>query len=204
MKNKKIIIALASVAMIAVVAIGGTLAYFTDSDNVNDTVSLGKVNISITERTTDTDASVQKDESGIVTGIKYTGIMPGDIISKEPIVTVENDSKDAYIRAKIEIAGVDGAYSQEDGLQEYLSHVTYNTEACGWVLGNDGYYYYQNIVNSTDNNQISVFTETYIPTSWGAEIRNKSFEVKINAEAVQSEYMNPIRDNNNKIIGWNN
>ena len=78
------------------------------------------------------------------------------------------------------------------------------TDACGWVLGNDGYYYYQNIVNSTDKNQVSVFTETYIPTSWGAEIRNKSFEVKIHAEAVQSEYMNPIRDNNNKIIGWNN
>ena len=72
MKNKKIIIALASVAMIAVVAIGGTLAYFTDSDNMNDSVNLGKVNITITERTNDTDASVQKDESGIVTGIKYT------------------------------------------------------------------------------------------------------------------------------------
>ena len=204
MKNKKIIIALASVAMIAVVAIGGTLAYFTDSDNMNDSVNLGKVNITITERTNDTDASVQKDESGIVTGIKYTGIMPGDTISKEPIVIVENDSSDAYIRAKIVVEGIDGAYSEQDGLSDYLEQITFNTKDCDWILSEDGYYYYQKIVDSNENNRISVFTETNIPTSWGAEIRNKSFAVKVHAEAIQSEYMTPIRDNNNNIVGWNN
>ena len=58
MKNKKIIIALASVAIVAVIAIGGTLAYFTDSDIVDDSLNAGKVKISITVKTADTSAVV--------------------------------------------------------------------------------------------------------------------------------------------------
>lgn len=204
MKNKKIILALASVAMVAVVVIGGTLAYFTDSDSTDDLLKMGKVNISINEKTNDTEAVVTKNENGVVTGIKYSGIMPGDVVSKEPYVVVEDGSQDVYIRAKIEAVGLDGAFSEEDGLNDYLNQLTYNTEACGWILGNDGYYYYQNIGNSTTNKNISVFTETYIPTSWGAEIRNKSFEINIYAEAIQSEYMDTVKDSNNKIIGWIN
>ena len=204
MMNKKIIIALASVAMIAVIAVGGTLAYFTDNDNMNDSVSLGKVNISITETTSEQDANVITNEDGDITGITYSDIMPGDKISKEPIVIVENDSSDAYIRAKIVVEGIDGAYSEQDGLSDYLEQITFNTKDCDWILSEDGYYYYQKIVDSNENNRISVFTETNIPTSWGAEIRNKSFAVKVHAEAIQSEYMTPIRDNNNNIVGWNN
>ena len=204
MKNKKIIIALASVAIVAVIAIGGTLAYFTDSDIVDDSLNAGKVKISITEKTADTSAVVVKDGNDVVTGIEYSGIMPGDTLSKEPVVVIADDSQKAYIRAKIEINGVNGDFSETDGLSDYLSQVTYNTSQCNWVLGNDGYYYYQNVADPANNNNISVFTETYIPTSWGAEIRNKSFEVKIYAEAIQSEYFTPVRDSNNNIIGWNN
>lgn len=208
MKNKKIIIAIASVAMIAVVAIGGTLAYFTDSDKINDSMKLGKVDISITEKTNDESASVIKDTNGNVTGIVYSNIMPGDVISKEPVISIDSNSQKAYIRAKISINGVDGAYSEADGLSDYLNQITYNNEACGWFLGQDGYYYYQTdsnngIVDPAVMQNISVFTETYIPTSWGKEINNKSFEIKIYAEAIQADYMTPIVNDGGKIIGWN-
>lgn len=203
MKNKKIIIAIASLAMVAIIAVGGTLAYFTDQDNMDDSVKLGKVDISITERTNNSNAVVTTDENGVVTGITYAGVMPGDTISKEPIVKIDEKSQKAYIRAKIDINGVDGAYSEADGLVDYLSQVTYNTNSCGWVLGQDGYYYYQTIVDPSVTKEVSVFTETYIPTTWGGEILNKSFEIQIYAEAIQAEYMNPIKDSNNNIIGWN-
>lgn len=200
MKNKKLIIALASVAMIAVVAIGGTLAYFTDSDSVEDNVELGRVQVSITEKTNDDTAVLTKNEDGTVSGIEYSDIMPGDVISKEPVIIVGENSSSAYIRAKIEIKGVDGAYSQEDGLEDHLKDVTFNTSECDWILGEDGYYYYQKPVQALD--EISVFTETYIPTSWGAEIKNKSFEISIYGEAIQEAYMELVKDGDS-IVGWN-
>ena len=49
MKKKKITTLVASLALVGAVAFGATLAYFTDSDNATNTITMGHVDIDLTE-----------------------------------------------------------------------------------------------------------------------------------------------------------
>ena len=48
MKNRKLLVAATSTALVAVVGIGATLAYFTDSDDATNVVTMGHVDINLT------------------------------------------------------------------------------------------------------------------------------------------------------------
>lgn len=97
MKKKLTAIALI-VALLAVAVIGGTLAYFTDTDSAKNTFTMGKVDISLDEAPVDKNGKeidgdrVQKND--------YEHLYPGQIVDKDP--TVHNDGDyDAYVRVKV-------------------------------------------------------------------------------------------------------
>lgn len=109
---KKKIIAICVIISLAVVAvIGGTLAYFTDTDNATNTFTVGNVNIDLHE--------ANKDDPPLVDGdyhvwLEDQVLMPGDnqtnTIAKR--VYVENTgSSDTYVRVHIAIPSIldDGA-----------------------------------------------------------------------------------------------
>lgn len=96
MKNRKLLAAATSVALVAVVGIGATLAYFTDSDKANNVVTMGHVDISLNESTTSEDGKVADEVIG-GEGMVFDNIMPGDVLSKNPWIFVEADSQDAQI-----------------------------------------------------------------------------------------------------------
>ena len=52
--KRKISLGIAAVAMVLTVAIGGTLAYFTDRDEATNVITMGKVHISLVETTDST------------------------------------------------------------------------------------------------------------------------------------------------------
>ena len=203
MKKKVVVIALAA-AVVATISLGGTLAYFTDTDEQKSEIVAGKVDIDITEKTTDESAKIIKRKNNLVKSIIYNDILPGDEISKEPLVIVKSDSEDVYIRAKISIEGVGEDFSKEDGLKDELDKIKLNTEESGWTLSSDGYYYYNDIVESNENKNVNVpvFTKTFIPCEWDEKEVGKSFKVTIQAEAVQSETFEPVVNSENEIIGW--
>lgn len=103
---KKKIIAL-SVALVLVVAaaVSATLAYFTDTEEVKNHFTVGKVDISATEHVQHIDgadeAHIKMDESlsldsdGMLEtdGYDYASILPGDTMTKK--VTVTNDGANA-------------------------------------------------------------------------------------------------------------
>ena len=86
MKNmKKMLLAVACMALVMGLAIGGTIAYLVaNTDSLTNTFTVGDVNITLEE----------------TTGENYD-FVPGDTIAKDPIVSVTDDSEDCYVFIKV-------------------------------------------------------------------------------------------------------
>ena len=138
--------------------VGGTLAWFTDTETATNVVTTGKVDITLSEK---------GDEEGIVEGdgLTYKNVMPGDIFKKE--VEIENKKNDAYVRAKIIVSGsevVRDSFGDDNTENDIV--FTGLSEDAKWVENADGTYtatvYYDGIMKSTDTPWI-LFTDIEIP-----------------------------------------
>ncbi len=92
---KKKIVALCLCVALAVVAIGGaTLAYFTDTDEANNTFTVGNVEIKLDETNVDDPQGdrVQENSYKLIPGVSYV---------KDPTITVLKGSEDCYVRMKV-------------------------------------------------------------------------------------------------------
>ncbi len=88
---KKKILSLVLVAVLALAAIGGTLAYFTDTDEVQNEFTMGKVKIDLWETNPETNEKEQE-------GIEFDApIVPGHNFDKNPSITVEANSEESYV-----------------------------------------------------------------------------------------------------------
>lgn len=88
MKKRKII--LTSLALALVLVIGGIAAYLTDATQTEtNTFTVGKVDITLTE------------PSWVAANGQE--IVPGQVIAKDPTITVAADSKDAFIFMEVTI-----------------------------------------------------------------------------------------------------
>ena len=117
MNKRKIALLAMSACMIAILAIGGTLAYFTDTDEATNVFTTAKVNIDLIEQQRDGEGGLEeyvnegkvlypivgsaqgeKDEMGMPTAKNYM----------DKIITVKNldDSTDAYVRVYLAIPSV--------------------------------------------------------------------------------------------------
>lgn len=94
--KKKYALALAAAAMVGTLAVGGTLAWFTDTETATNVVTMGNVDITLSE-------AGGEDGAIIDGGLEYTDVMPGDKFQKT--VTIKNNENDAYVRAVITVSG---------------------------------------------------------------------------------------------------
>ena len=94
---KKKIVAFAMVfALAAVAVVGGSLAYFTDTDAKENTFTVGNVKIALIEQ--------QNGDNELVDFENDKQLMPGAENAVDKIVSVENTGgNDAYIRVKITV-----------------------------------------------------------------------------------------------------
>ena len=172
--NKKIVLAVASLGLVATMAVGGTLAYFTDTDAKKNEFVLGKVDISLVEDTNDEKGQKLEDESGI----KYSDVMPGDELEKNVDVKVNEDSRDAYIAVKIDIVG---DFTENDDAVA-APEVDVKVE---WTEVAEGFYVYKEAEESVaENTVVDVFDTVSVPTVW---TQSHDFDIEITAYAVQSE-----------------
>lgn len=87
MKKKLTAVALV-VCMLAIMLVGASLAYFTDTDEATNTFTMGKVDIDLTE----------PSWAGNNATTKYIAkMMPGTAHPKDPTITVAQNSEDAYL-----------------------------------------------------------------------------------------------------------
>lgn len=210
-QNKKFLIGILSVCLIAVMAIGGTLAFLTDTDEVTNTFTVGDLKIDLTEPNWDN----ENDGKNLV---------PGDTEVKDPTVIekknnsymrmimtiVDNDEKtikdtdrldlilktvrfDATYDATTEPATVGkklletSKYSLAD-LAEFpmvnSQKFTLDTQKSG-----EGVYYFNyNTIFEKDEKAV-LFTNIVIPTDWGqtelAKVGN--FNINLQAQAIQTD-----------------
>ena len=115
---KKKILALCLVVALAVTAVvGGTLAYFTDTDAKTNTFTTGKVDITLNETFNEQTAK----------------LLPGKDIEK--IVNVTNNAEDAYVRLHIAFPADTIYYGENDGVQEYNNLVHFNQKYASLAAG---------------------------------------------------------------------
>lgn len=198
MKNKKLLAAATSVALVAVVGIGATLAYFTDSDEANNIVTMGHVDINLTE-TTNINEGKEPETIDPEKGMEFDNIMPGDVLSKIPRITVEPDSQNAYIRVKMDIERSEGSKITSDDLQLLEAMLREDIVSRDWYFDGE-YYYYANEMEAADS--VDFFRTVNIPAEWKNNTADGSFNIDLTAEAIQAENVTPDRNSVGKITGW--
>lgn len=207
-KKKKGALLISAFALIALLVVGGTLAYFTSQDNAENVFTLGKVSGDLTE-TTKKDTvdghpvkpGTQTEEGGNIT---YDKVIPGDWLSKEPVVSIKTDSEDAYARVKLEVINADGKLT-ETQKAELISSECLNFGS-DWVIGNDGYIYYQEILTNTApalTTTTPVFTIVKIPAdTWGNSVAGATFSIKVTADLIQADNFTPGHNDAGQIDSW--
>lgn len=186
MKNKKLGTLVGSLALVATLGVGATLAYFTDSQDITNTITMGNVDIDLEEPNFD-----PGDDDDTIENIK-----PGQEIVKDPTIIVKANSEATYLRAKITYGNL--TTEQADQLEALI------TFASGWVKSGDYYYYQTKVEKSQQNQSIQFFTEVTIPQGWGNEVTKLTFTIDVQAEAIQADNFTPETNDDGQIIGWNN
>ena len=97
MKKKKTI--LAALVLLLVVAVGGAIAYFTDTDTKTNTFTIGNVDISLTEDGWDALADANNNDIPDVA----EDMMPGESVTKDPTINNLSTKNPAYVFAKVEV-----------------------------------------------------------------------------------------------------
>ena len=207
--SKKKLLSLALVIIMIATLSFGTLAWFTDSDEVtNDFLVAGSEDqnpddIFSVDVWEDTDGDGVEDTT---TGHTYKNILPGDKLTK--VVKVENTgSYDQYIRVTVEISD---AIAWQNALGENFNDETLiacfdgydpdlwrressEFDAAADVIRITLYYNGGNKENRgivAPNQVINVFTAVNIPASLTQEqaaLFAGGFEIKVTADAVQTE-----------------
>lgn len=96
MKKKSILMAAIAVMLVAVLVVGGTLAYFTDAKSATNTFTMGNVKITLDE------TDVSNPNARTTKGNTYN-VYPGETVTKDPIVH-NNGKNAAYIRATVNVS----------------------------------------------------------------------------------------------------
>ena len=177
MNKKKIVTACLVVALLAVFAIGGSLAYFTDTEEKDNTFTVGNVDIQLTEPNWVSSGSIDAPE-----------VYPGEPLAKDPTVT-NKGANPCFVR--IQVTGLDCLGNA--GMITYRTNYEDNKLGDNWVLGKDGYYYYNKVlaVGATTD---ALFDQIVIPTGVTNADAFKSdtaerieYSVDVKAQAVQAQ-----------------
>lgn len=92
-KSKALLLTLCAVLLVAA-SVLGTMAYLTSTAKVENTFTIGKVEIKLDE------TDVTNSTGARVTANSYK-LMPGTTYTKDPTVTVLKGSEDSYVRMKV-------------------------------------------------------------------------------------------------------
>lgn len=189
----------AAVSLGALMTVGGTLAWFTDSETATNTVTTGNVNVKITEALP---TEEQQEEGGFTAvendweGITYDGIEPGTVIPKDPVIQYIGIS-DAYVRYKVEISGIPennigNIIFSQDGIDV--------TEQI--MLNSGGYIYSTEIFTTGDfvthgesvKDKAPLFTE--VAFYGGNELADlQDISITIKADAIQADNLPDVNGN---------
>lgn len=199
MKKKSALIAVVA-ALGILVSVGGSMAFFTDTETATNTVTLGNVNITVDEEPTkgilqeaseDGQISYTWNEEADGTWT-YGNVVPKDTIHK--IADILNDGKNsAYVRVKIEttVTNANGEPMSTEGIRYMYRQPddSYTDRA----FSDDGYYYHDRVLldssSAVANEDCFRFLDQVLIPAWGNEYAGATISIKIVAEAIQSDHV---------------
>ena len=188
MNRKKIGCGFIALALVGLVGVGGSLAWFTDNESARNVFTTGKVDITLTETGGADDVATEE-------GIQYYDVMPGNTETKK--VTVHNIEDAAYVRVKVTIGGLDETHAKS---LVFVANDDTNITVNEYIDNGDGTYSFyitrENAMAANDGSgKYVAFKEVVIPTSWGNDMVNKTFTIDVQAQAIQAE------NNPNAFVG---
>lgn len=176
--RRKVALTAAAAAMVGTLAVGGTLAWFTDTETATNVVTTGNVDIAIHE-TNDPgkpfDDSTVIIDKGLSYGDEEKGVTPGEHMTKR--VAIQNTGENpALIKVTIDVA-------DSDVIDLVLA------DNGKWLSDEDeeGVYYYSEVVAPTAFTADLLSALEIAPTVDNEFTDLDDIEVKIMAYAIQSE-----------------
>ena len=114
MKKRNILTVALSLSLVGVIAVGGTLAYFTDQAETKvNAFTTGKVDIVLHDTSPEMDGMVSGTEKP-EGGIEYDNIVPGDELSKDVSVSVIHDSAPTRLAVLVTVENTKGTAKPAD------------------------------------------------------------------------------------------
>jgi len=185
--------------VLALVSVGATIAYFTDDDSAVNTFTVGNIDITLDEA--DVDFNGELESNSRVSANQYH-LIPGNTYIKDPTVSIEPNSDEAYIRMIVTVesyealkaAFPDEEYYADDGtflLQKLCNG--WNESVWAFYKAENGKYEfrYTGIASNKTLNPVSLdalFDSITVP----GEINNdelanlKNVKIHVDAHAIQA------------------
>ena len=150
MSKRKILVLALSLSMVAILAIGGTLAYFTDSDSAVNTFTVGNVKIDLIEQQVNKEGTALEDFKQNQVLMPIVGSAQGEKdgfgqpIAKnyiDKMVTIKNTGKSAaWVRAYFAIpSALDDGYETFNAGANIL-HYNFGNEGGATTYGNQWFW----------------------------------------------------------------
>ena len=140
--KKKIVSLCLVICLIAIAIVGGTVAYFTDTDAKNNTFTMGKVDIALAE------PSFER-LLGQETSLR---VFPGETYAKDPTITVAADSEDCWLVATVtisDLAALKALYADPAGPVQ-ATDIPLTALLSGGIINGTGY-----VAAAAEDNRVS-------------------------------------------------
>ena len=183
MKKAKKVVALALCAVMLVVgSVAGTMAYLQDKDEVVNTFTVGKVDITLDEAKVGADGKAPAGAER-VTENSYK-LMPGSTYDKDPIIHVAADSENCWLFVEIDNALVN---------IEADTKIAAQMAANGWTLVEGNVYSHAVVAGGTDVPVFQTFTiKGDVDNNTLANYQGET--IKVTAYAVQADNFASAQD----------
>ena len=178
MSKRKILLLASALCLVAVLAIGGTLAYFTDTEDATNTFTVGNVDITLTEPNWKESGSQDAPE-----------VYPTEPLAKDPTVT-NDGANPCFVR--ISVTGWDCLIKAGLSKNNIIYRTDYVDGKLGenWVLHTDGYFYYSKVLAVGETTD-ALFDQIVVPADLVNGDGETEFDIQVNAYAVQAQGARP-------------
>lgn len=185
--KKKTVALLLALVMVFGAAIGGTFAYLTSTKSVQNTFTVGSIDITLDEAKVDNmgnpldaqDNKVTLDKAERVTANTYK-LIPGHKYTKDPTIHVVKGSEPCYLFVKV-----------EDGLARIEADKTIATQMTekGWkaVEGATNIFYKEAVVDASEAAVDAIVFDNFTLAKDAAVDTYKTAQIVITACAVQAD-----------------
>ncbi len=162
---------------IALLAMGGTVAYFVTSETAHNIVSTSGVKIALNEL---------DGPAGSKPFHYLENITAGETYSKIPYI--ENiDTEPVWVRAKISLIQTTGD-GTETPVTNFSSLMTLQNLGTHWLLNSDDGFYYYDSALSTGERTESIFQSVKFADVIGDEYQLSTYTLTVTAEATQVKH----------------